>query len=1184
MSAVDKILGHDGELVVSGVPEGFDALLLADLARRRGADGEPVGLLHIARDDSRMATIAEALAFFAPDVSVIAFPAWDCLPYDRVSPNPALSAQRMDTLSRLARGDGADRPGPGPGIVITTVNAAMQRVPARDVVAGATLRAAVGEELDTRVLLDFLSANGYVRAGTVMEPGEFAVRGGIIDIFAAGAAEPARLDFFGDTLETIRHFDALTQRTTGRGRRIELVPVTEVILSDQSVRRFRTGYVTEFGPAKRDDPLYEAVSAGRTHQGAEHWLPLFHERLETIFDYLPGAMITLDHLAAKAVEARWETIKDYYDARRSSGNSGYGGAPVYRPLPPHRLYLGVGQFQALMESRATRPFTAFRGPEKGNHADAGGRAGRDFAPERARRDVNIFDALGGHLADLTGRGARPLIACYSTGSRDRLKTVLEDHGIADLSVVSDWAAVGRLGPGISALAVLRLDHGFETDGLAVITEQDILGDRLIRRPRRRARAEQFISEVSALTRGEVVVHVEHGIGRFEGLNTIEVSGQPHDCVKLVYSGGDRLFVPVENIDVLSRYGAVDSEVQLDRLGGAGWQQRKARLKKRIRDMAQGLIKIAAERELRAAPRLLPAAGLYEEFCARFPYQETEDQQSSIDDVVGDLASGKPMDRLICGDVGFGKTEVALRSAFITVFSGYQVAIVAPTTLLCRQHYNTFRERFGDLPVRIEQLSRLVTGKRAAAAKTGLADGQVDIVIGTHAVLAKSIRFKRLGLLIIDEEQHFGVAHKEKLKRMRSNVHVLTLTATPIPRTLQLALSGVRSMSIIATPPIDRLAVRTFVMPFDPVVVREALLRELYRGGQSFYVCPRIADLDDAERFLREQVPEVKIAVAHGQLPARQLEDVMNAFYGGRYDVLLSTSIIESGLDIPTANTIVIHRSDRFGLAQLYQMRGRIGRSKVRAYAYFTVPGNQMLTENADKRLKVLQALDSLGAGFTLASHDLDIRGAGNLLGGEQSGHIREVGLELYQEMLETAVAQARAGDNGGEPGDETSWSPEINLGTPVLIPEDYVADLDLRMGLYRRIARLEEEASIDAFAAELIDRFGPLPDAVDHLLRIIAIKALCRNAGIEKLEAGPKGATVAFRGNRFANPAGLVEFLSRQAGTAKLRPDHTLVYIRDWRQTGDRLAGAHQLLMRLAEIGAQAPDDAPGDTSASAVS
>ena len=797
-----------------------------------------------------------------------------------------------------------------------------------------------------------------------------------------------------------------------------------------------------------------------------------------------------------------------------------------------------------------------------NIVSFGGRQGRSFAAERQTEGLNVFDAVVAHAKRLHGEGKRVLVACWSNGARERLAALLAEHGGGETKSVASFAEALALPASATAVAVLPLETGFEAPGLAVIGEQDILGDRLVRKSRAK-RGSDVLTEVSSLSVGDLVVHADHGIGRFAGLATIEAAGEPHDCLEVHYAGGDKLYLPVENIELLSRYGSDESGVQLDRLGGVGWQSRKARLKQRIRDMAEKLIKVAALRELRQAPVLNPPDGVYDEFSARFPYEETEDQQTSIGAVLDDLASGRPMDRLICGDVGFGKTEVALRASLIAVLAGKQVAVVVPTTLLARQHYYTFTERFRGFPVKIAQASRLVSPKERAEVKAAIKSGDIDIVIGTHALLAKGIEFADLGLLIVDEEQHFGVQHKERLKQLREDVHVLTLTATPIPRTLQLALSGVREMSLISTPPVDRLAVRTYVMPFDPVILREALLRERYRGGQTFYVVPRIADLDDAAAFLAEHVPELKVARAHGQMGSRELDQVMNAFYDRQYDVLLSTSIVESGLDIPSANTLIVHRSDMFGLAQLYQLRGRVGRSKIRAYAYFTIPADARLTPAAEKRLKVLQSLDTLGAGFVLASHDLDIRGAGNLLGEEQSGHIREVGYELYQSMLEEAVAAIRGGEGGVI---EDQWSPRINLGTSVLIPEDYVPDLQVRLGLYRRLSGVESHEAIEAFAAELIDRFGPLPQEVRHLLDVVEIKGLCRQAGIEQIDAGPKGAVIAFRNKSFANPEGLIAFIREEGKRVKLQPDHRLIYYGNWQTPEERLAGARELLKRLVKI------------------
>ncbi len=1157
MKFLKKKLQSSGRIVISGAPEGFDALVLGELAA--DAKGRPV--LFVARDDVRAALTAEALAFFAPDVDRVAFPAWDCLPYDRVSPNPDILSRRIDALTRLLQ------PCPEPGrVILTTVSALLQRVPPRDAFADATLEVSPGGGTRRGSIIEFLTDNGYNRSDTVMEAGEFAVRGDILDVFPPGLQDPLRLDFFGEELEAVRAFDPTSQRTTGKAEGCVLKPVSEVPLDGDAVSRFRSGYRELFG-AVRDDPLYEAVSAGRRHMGMEHWLALFYPRLETLLDYVSEAALVLDHRAEEARDARLELIEEYYQARQTVTATGLpGGAMPYHAVPPQRLYLAGAEWDALLGERAVVQLSPFAVPKGRSAVDAGGKVGRDFADVRVRPDVNVFDAVHDHIREQRNAGRRVVIAAYTEGSRQRLGSVLHEHGVEGLVAATRWSDVTALAPGSVALAVLGLEHGFTTADVAVIGEQDILGDRLSRPARRRVRAENFIAEASALGIGDLIVHADHGIGRYDGLATIQVVGAPHDCLRLIYAGDDRLFLPVENIEVLSRYGSEQAGVQLDRLGGAAWQARKARLKKRIQDMADQLIRVAAERALRPASPLTPPADLFDEFCARFPYTETEDQLRAIDTTLDDLADGRPMDRLICGDVGFGKTEVALRAAFISVMAGKQVAVVVPTTLLARQHHQTFLPRFADYPVRVEQLSRLVGAKRAKEVKAGLADGTVDIVIGTHALLAKTIRFRDLGLLVVDEEQHFGVAHKERLKALKSDVHVLTLTATPIPRTLQMALAGVREMSLIATPPIDRLAVRTFVLPYDPVVVREAIRREHYRGGQTFYVCPRIADLEGVQRHLEELVPEVKIATVQGRMAARQMEAVMSAFYDGGFDLLLSTNIIESGLDLPAVNTILIHRADMFGLAQLYQLRGRVGRSKVRAYAYLTLPVRQTLTAAAAKRLEVMQTLDSLGAGFSLASHDLDIRGAGNLLGGEQSGHIREVGIELYQQMLEEAVAEARGVQS--ERAGEKEWSPQISIGMPVRIPETYVADLGVRLGLYRRIGGLTGRQEIDAFAAEMIDRFGALPADVENLFQIVAIKRLCVAAGAAKVEAGPKGATVSFRNGDFANPAGLVDFIGAQAGTAKLRPDHTFVYQRAWDEPQARLEGVRQLLTELAAIAA----------------
>ncbi len=781
--------------------------------------------------------------------------------------------------------------------------------------------------------------------------GDYAARGGILDLYAPALPLPVRLDFFGDTLETIRSFDPETQRSIAPLPHLNLTPMSETRLTSETMKRFRASYVQEIGAPLRGDWLFEAVTEGRRAQGIDHWLPLLYPSMDTLFDALKGAPLAFDAHVEDVAKARFAQIADLYAARQTAFEEDAGKAN-YRALKPERLYLTPGEFsERLKKAELVRlspaPIPGSDGDT--NLFDAGARIGRTFAPERNAEAVNVFDAAVAHVRALRERGARTIVAGWSEGSRERLRHVFADHGLKVQADVGSFAQAMNLPPDTLAFATLAIEQGFEAEGFALLSEQDILGDRLIRQAKRKRRPADLIAEAAALAMGDLVVHIDHGVGRFIGLKTIEAVGAPHDCLEIHYAGGDRLFLPVENLELLSRYGSEHGE--LDRLGSTGWQTRKARLKKRVREMAGELVRIAAERLRREGARLTPPAGLYDEFCAKFPYDETADQLAAIDATLDDLAAGKPMDRLICGDVGFGKTEVALRAAFVAAINGKQVAVVTPTTLLARQHAKNFSLRFAGLPVKIGHLSRMVGAAEQRETKKGLAEGELDIVIGTHAVLGKTVAFKDLGLVIIDEEQHFGVGHKERLKELRAEVHMLTLSATPIPRTLQLAMSGVRELSIMATPPVDRLAVRSFVSPFDALTVREALLRERYRGGQAFYVCPRIEDLDEAAAFLRTQVPESKFVIAHGQMAPTELETKIGAFYDGQYDILLSTSIVESGLDIPRANTLIVHRADMFGLAQLYQLRGRVGRSKARAYAIFTTPPGKPVTPQAEKRLQ-----------------------------------------------------------------------------------------------------------------------------------------------------------------------------------------------------------------------------------------
>lgn len=1119
-------------ITLGDVPVMAQSYVLTQLVAQTG---NPVVM--ILPQDKDMETVASLCRFLAPTYTVLTLPAWDTLPYDRISPSPHITATRLKVLSALT--DTASRT---PYILLTTLNAATQKLPPRSLFETARFVIRKDVSLDRDALFSFLAANGYSRVGKVMEAGEFAVRGSLIDVFPSGHGEAIRIDLFGDEVESLRRFDPMTQLSETAVDELELRPVNEVLLQPDTISRFRARYLELFGSVTRDDPLYTSISEGRTYAGMEHWLPLFYERLDTIATYTPSATICFDHRIAAMHADRDEMIADYYNARRTHLAN---DTTHYHPVPPEQLFLNEAQSEQIWQRHARIVLSPYACEHKEN---LGLRPSPQLFNRRHEAGQHVKDVIQEYLQ----QAALPvIIAANSAGSADRIRKMLEIPPEQDKI----------------RLEILPVEQGFTCPEFILLTEQDLFGERIIRTQRRRKKSEAFMAEAASFIEGELIVHREHGIGRFESLVTVEVNDTKHDCLKLIYEGGDKLFLPVENIDLVSRYGTAEGEVALDKLGGVAWQKRKSALKKRLKMAAEALIKVAAERAATPAPVLAADAGLYDEFCARFPYTETEDQLQAIEEVRADLLAGNAMDRLICGDVGFGKTEVALRAAFIAASQGIQVAVIAPTTLLARQHFRTFHERFRDLPVTVRMLSRMVTAKESAETKALLVEGKVDIVIGTHALLANGVAFKNLGLLIVDEEQHFGVAQKEKLKQLKTNIHVLTLSATPIPRTLQLSLAGVRELSLITTPPVDRLAVRTYVMPYDPVVLREAILREYHRGGKIFYVTPRVKYVAELEAKIRELVPEIKMIAAHGQMGAVTLDKTMNAFYDGQYDLLLSTSIIESGIDIPTANTMIIDRADMFGLSQLYQLRGRVGRSKTRAYAYLTLPHGKTLTREAERRLEVMQQLDSLGAGFQLASHDMDIRGFGNLLGEEQSGHIKEVGIELYQAMLEEAIAGRCARHNKRESDVTTdSWSPQINLGMSVLIPESYIEDLPLRLSLYRRAGTLASQAELEAFAAELIDRFGPSPAEVEHFIAILSIKLLCKQAGIARLDVGPKGVVLAFHNNRFANPPALIDHISKHTGRMKLRSDQTLFIAAESASDAARMALANRVVTEVGTL------------------
>lgn len=1122
---------------LSSVPNGYDAFVLAELIKSSRRD-----ILYIVSNGRALVQTAETLRFIDPALEVLTLPAWDTVPYDRVSPNVNIVSQRIETLSAIA-----ENPNPKkPRVIITSIGAAIQKLPPKKLFLNTRRHFKTGGKLNFNDFMHYAAINGYNKVEQVMEPGEYAVRGDIIDIFPTGSTQPLRIDLFDDEIEKIRTFDPFSQRTTGTLGEYSFGIANEAVLDQNTIKNFRAAYREAFGNEGTKDEIYESVSNGKRYPGMENRLPFFYEEpLPDIFDYLPMAYIVAAGDYLDALKAKEDSIIDYYTARLEALKiKPAADEVVYRPLKPELFYLNEAGLNRIFEKRGIVRLTALSLPDNDETVNLKVIPGRDFAHSKNLSPAAVYDELKNYLAE-NGRLSR-LICCYSEGSRERLLTLAGEYGIQNAVSADTYAQALQLTAHKKiALVITGLEHGFRDGRLCLVTETDILGERKNRKTKKKVSAENFIADISSLSVGELVVHIEHGIGRFTGLETIMAGGAPHDCLKLVYANDDKLFVPVENIDMISRYGSDDDNIMLDTLGGMAWQAKKAKVKEKIKDIAERLIKIAAERQLKTTDAFMPPSGSFDEFCARFPYSETDDQLKAIADVLKDLNTGVPMDRLVCGDVGFGKTEVALRAAFTVAMSGAQVALIVPTTLLARQHYLNFKQRLEGFPVRVRMLSRLVSAKESRETIEDLKNGSVEIVIGTHALLSQNIKFCNLGLLIIDEEQHFGVAHKEKLKQLKSDVHVLTLSATPIPRTLQLSLTGVKQLSIIATPPVDRLAARTFVMPFDRVMIKEAIYREKFRGGQTFFVCPRVSDIAGLEAELKEMAPDIKIAVAHGQMPVKELEDVMNDFAAGKYDILLSTTIIESGIDMPTVNTMIIYRSDMFGLAQLYQLRGRIGRSKIRGYCYFTIPPKKKLKAAAEKRLTILSALDTLGAGFSLASHDLDLRGSGNVLGTEQSGHIKDVGVALYHHMLEEEIIRQKAAMNneissealaaGGE-----DWAPQITTGIPIMIGENYVRDLGVRLGLYKRIGSLKTADEILDMREELIDRFGPIPPEVDNLLTTIEIKQMCYAAGIGKVDAGAKGILIAFHNNQFKAVDKLIDLVNRSFGVIKIRPDQKL--------------------------------------------
>ncbi len=1084
-------------------------------------------IIYIARDEQRANAIFTTCSWFIKNKKILHLPAWDSIPYDLTSPSSYILAKRIGVLTGITQNPYSSK------IIITSANAAIQKIPIQTEINKAILTIKIGQKYNRDSLIKYLINHNYVRTATANSIGEFAVRGSIIDIMADNDSG-YRVDFFGDVIENIKIFDAESQLSTEKIDKILITPPSELILSEATIEKFKQNLINKYGANATASDAMQNIARGNWHfSGVEQWLPLFYDQLTNLFDFVgQDNIIMFDYLAKQAITEQFEEIESCYNERKLEIKI---DKKIYSdPLPPNALFLEAKELEAVTQN-STKIYC-----QASDNSDTSVKIELNIKPNE-----NLL-----HLAQLEKTSALEIlkkianknfvISALSNGSRERIERIFHDHEI-NFTKHDGWDYQTTISTKTPILIVSPLEKGFTTENFTLITEQEIFGIKIQNSNTKKHKSfKKLVQEVSNFVSGEIVVHIDHGIGRFEGLETVTLSTTKHDCFKILYDDGDILYVPVENIEVISKYG-IEGDVKLDKLGSASWQSRKAKLKNRIKLSAEYLLKIAAERLNRKHDIIVPNIGIYDEFCATFPYQETEDQLSSIEAIRNDLASGTPMDRLVCGDVGFGKTEVAIRAAFMVLKAAdnvkRQVAMICPTTLLCKQHFKVFAERFKDFDINIKQLSRFVDRKETAQTIDEINQGNVDIVISTHALLNEKIKFNNLALLIIDEEQHFGVIQKEKLKEKKANVHVLSLSATPIPRTLQMSLTGIKDLSIIATPPINRLVTKTSVLAYDSIIIKETILREFHRGGQIFYVCPRISDMDDVVNIVSSLAPELKIVSAHGQMPPTKLENTIHDFENRKYDVLISTSIIESGLDMSNVNTIIVHRSDKFGLSQLYQLRGRVGRSKNKAYAYFTIP-NKNLLPNVIRRLEILQNIDSLGAGFSVASHDMDIRGFGNLLGDEQSGHIREVGIELYQEMLEQTVKKLK-NDNSVELNEK--WIPQINLGLSVLIPESYIQNLELRLSLYQRISTLEHENEIESFAAEMIDRFGSLPEEFQHLITIVKLKKLCLQHNIRKIDAGPKGIMFEFSKDYAEKVDKIMTLAANNPAQIKIKPDNKVL-------------------------------------------
>ncbi len=1118
-----------------------EGLAIAQAARQAGAP-----LIVITPDTPAATRLEYEIRFFAGDLPVLTFPDWETLPYDVFSPHQDIISERLAALSQL--------PALTRGVLVVPVATLLHRLAPKGFLDANCFLLDVGQTLDLQAMRSRLDSGGYRCVSQVIEHGEFAVRGAILDLFPMGQSTPYRIELFDDEIDSIRTFDPETQRSIEKVDSIRLLPAREFPFDAEAITRFRRAWRAQFEGDPQACTIYHEVSEGNTPPGIEYYLPLFFEQTQTLFDYLtPSALVVTTEGVSEAVGTFWADVEERFEQGRHD---------VSRPLlPPHALFLRENEFFAQLGQRAQISVQHFELPGKAGHYNFATQA-----PPQLTLDARAEQPSAKMLAFLDAFDGRVLFCAESTGRRETLLELLKGCDLRP-TAVDGWAEFVD-GEMPLAITVAALEEGLllSRPSLAVIAEPQLFGEQVLQQRRRQRKtrdADQVIKNLVELEVGSPVVHEDNGVGRYLGLQTLALGGVEQEFLTLEYAGGDKLYVPVSHLHLISRYsGASPETAPLHRLGSGQWERAKRKAREKVRDVAAELLAIYAQREARKGHVYHLDDSQYAAFVSAFPFEETPDQQEAISGVLADMRSDKPMDRLVCGDVGFGKTEVAMRAAFIAVADGKQVAMLVPTTLLAQQHYENFKDRFADWPVRIESMSRFRSKKEQTAALQGLAEGTVDIIIGTHKLIHGDIKYKNLGLVIIDEEHRFGVRQKEKFKALRSEVDVLTLTATPIPRTLNMSLSGIRDLSIIATAPARRLAVKTFVSQWNETVVKEACLREIRRGGQLFFLHNNVETIEKQARELEALVPEARVAVAHGQMRERELEQVMADFYHHRFNVLVCTTIIETGIDIPNANTIIIDRADKFGLAQLYQLRGRVGRSHHQAYAYLIVPPRNAMTADAVKRLEAIESIQDLGAGFTLATHDLEIRGAGELLGEGQSGHMQEIGFTLYMELLDRAVKALREGRQPAldRPLDHGA---EIDLGIPALLPEDYLPDVHTRLIQYKRIASAESHAELRELQVEMIDRFGLLPAQAKNLFQVTELKLRATPLGIRKIEMGDASGRIHFVAEPDIDPMKIIRLIQTQPQTYRMDGQDKLRILGEFPDAAARITAIDGLLREL---------------------